>query len=50
MVDLRCPIKDIDGEMGENIASTPVITMLLIGSYSNKGERKGRGGKIGMIR
>jgi len=44
MGGLRCPLKDIDGEMGENIARTPVMPMLLIGSFTNKGEREGRGG------
>ena len=37
---LRSPLIDTGIEMGENIASTPAIPMLLIGSFTNKGERE----------
>ena len=36
---MRSPLIDTGIEMGENIASTPAIPMLLIGSFTNKGER-----------
>ena len=40
---MRSPLIDTGIEMGENIASTPAIPMLLIGSFTNKGEREERG-------